>query len=127
MTVPSAATPGERAASAVTRIAWPVAPSLGQLSQRGVFVGEKYQKVGFDSAPLNGSSTYGGDVGFAVLGGVLTDAVAAEVAVTEPTELLAVTETRIVDPTSADTREYAVPVAPVIGAQSAPPESQRCH
>jgi hypothetical protein len=47
--------------------------------------------------------------------------------VAEPAELLAVTETRIVDPTSADPRREVVPVAPETGAHELPVELQRCH
>ena len=64
------------------------------------------------------------DVGVGV---AVTTAVGADEAVAEPAELLAVTETRIVDPTSAEARRYLVPVALEIGAQETPPESQRCH
>jgi hypothetical protein len=61
------------------------------------------------------------------LGAAVTTAVAAEDAVVEPAESLAVTETRIVDPTSNDARRYVVPLAPAIDEQEPPPESQRCH
>jgi hypothetical protein len=64
---------------------------------------------------------------FPVGDGAPTTAVGADEAVAEPAELLAATDTRIVDATSADTRRYVVPVAPATGAQEAPAESQRCH
>jgi hypothetical protein len=50
--------------------------------------------------------------------------VAAEVADPEPAALLAVTETRIVEPTSALVREYVEAVMPVAEQELAP---QRCH
>ena len=65
------------------------------------------------------------DVG--VVGDAATTAVAADEAVEDPTEFVAVTETRSVDPTSADEATYVVLVAPARGAQAAPLESQRCH
>jgi hypothetical protein len=56
-----------------------------------------------------------------------TTLVAADDAVAEPTVLLAVTDARIVDPTSADATRYVAAVAPAIGAHAAPVEAQRCH
>jgi hypothetical protein len=57
----------------------------------------------------------------------VTSAVAADEAVVEPAELLAVRETRMVDPTSPKPRRYVLLVAPTTDAQDAPLESQRCH
>jgi hypothetical protein len=71
-------------------------------------------------------SKRGALVGVAVVVAV-TAAVAADEAVSEPAELLAVTETLTVDPTSADPRRSVVPVVPESGTQEPPPESQRCH
>jgi hypothetical protein len=56
----------------------------------------------------------------------VTTPVAAEEAEEEPALFEPVTTTRIVEPTSAATKAYVLPVAP-ISAQLAPPESQRCH
>src|SRR5438034_10378841 len=56
-----------------------------------------------------------------------TTAVWADVADVEPAEFVAVTTTRIVEPTSAETSAYVVAVAPPMSAQLAPPESQRRH
>ena len=50
-----------------------------------------------------------------------------DVAVTEPTGLLAVTATRIVEPTSAELRAYEPPVAPDTATQLPPALSQRFH
>jgi hypothetical protein len=49
------------------------------------------------------------------------------VAELEPAELLAVTATRTVDATSAETSVYVCAVAPEMPEQLAPAESQRCH
>jgi hypothetical protein len=57
----------------------------------------------------------------------VTTAVAADSAVAEPSALVAVTATRIVDPTSAETSAYELFVAPVIAAQEAPTLLQRLH
>jgi hypothetical protein len=57
----------------------------------------------------------------------VTTAVAADDAVAEPAELLAVTDTRIVEPTSAEPRRSELPVAPATGVQEPPLELQRCH
>jgi hypothetical protein len=59
--------------------------------------------------------------------GVGTTPVAAEVAIAEPAELLAVTETRTVFPASAAAMAYAGPVAALIGAHEAPAASHCCH
>jgi hypothetical protein len=56
-----------------------------------------------------------------------TTAVAADVAVAEPAELLAVTDTRIVEPTSPEPRRSVLPVAPPTAVQEPPLELQRCH
>jgi hypothetical protein len=61
------------------------------------------------------------------VGALVIAVVAAEDAVAEPAVLLAVTETRIVTPTSADVSRYVALVAPVIAAQEAPVESHRRH
>jgi hypothetical protein len=53
--------------------------------------------------------------------------VAAEDALAEPAELLAVTVTRIVDPTSADPSRSVLLVAPETDTQEAPVELHRCH
>ena len=60
-------------------------------------------------------------------GGPLTIALAADSAEDEPAEFVAVTFTRIVEPTSAWTRVYVVPVAPPMLLQFAPPWSHRSH
>jgi hypothetical protein len=60
-------------------------------------------------------------------GAACTTAVCADVAVADPAEFDAVTATRIVEPTSAETSVYAAAVAPEILTQFAPEESQRCH
>src|SRR5512132_308969 len=59
----------------------------------------------------------GGDVFTGAASAPVTVAVAAEVAVLEPTEFVAVTVTRIVEPTSADASEYVWSVAPAISLQ----------
>ena len=51
--------------------------------------------------------------------------VAADVAFAEPTPFVAVTATRIVEPTSAAPRTYVVPVAPAMSTQLAPAALQR--
>jgi hypothetical protein len=56
-----------------------------------------------------------------------TTAVAAESADVDAVEFVAVTRTRIVDPTSPATSVYVVPVAPAMSAQPAPPVPQRLH
>jgi hypothetical protein len=56
-----------------------------------------------------------------------TTPVAAEEADDEPALFEAVTTTRIVEPTSADTSVYVLPVAPAMSTQLAPAESQRRH
>jgi hypothetical protein len=66
-------------------------------------------------------------VQYGLLAGAPTTPVAADEAVAEPAELLAVTETRIVDPTSAAPRRYVALVAPDTEEQPLPPESHRCH
>jgi hypothetical protein len=53
--------------------------------------------------------------------------VAAEYAVAEPTEFVAVTATRIVAPTSAESSGSLGRVAPVIAWQDDPELEQRCH
>ena len=65
--------------------------------------------------------------GLGAVGAAATRLLAADDAVADPTEFVAVTDTRIVEPTSADERTYVAPVAPAIGVHDAPPESQRCH
>jgi hypothetical protein len=57
----------------------------------------------------------------------VTTAVAADVAIAEPAELLAVTNTRIVEPTSAEPRRSVLEVAPETAVQEPPLELQRCH
>ncbi len=56
-----------------------------------------------------------------------TTVVGVEVATPEPAELVAVTTTRIVLPTSGAPSVYAELEAPETGLQLAPAESQRCH
>ena len=51
----------------------------------------------------------------------------AEVADVEPTELVAVTTTRIVRPPSAATSRYLLALAPGISTQAPPEASQRRH
>ena len=57
----------------------------------------------------------------------LTTAVGADVAEADPAELLAVTSTRIVEPTSALTTPYVLLVAPAMSTQLPPPLSHRRH
>jgi hypothetical protein len=57
----------------------------------------------------------------------VTTAVAADDAVAEPAELLAVTDTRIVKPTSPEPRRSVLPVAPPTAVHEPPLELQRCH
>jgi hypothetical protein len=57
----------------------------------------------------------------------VTTPVAAEEADDEPALFDAVTTTRTVEPTSADTSVYVLPVAPPMSTQLAPAESQRRH
>jgi hypothetical protein len=57
----------------------------------------------------------------------VTTAVAADDAVAEPAELLAVTDTRIVKPTSPEPSRSLLPVAPPTAAHEPPLELQRCH
>ena len=68
-------------------------------------------------------------VGATVLTGLLepTTAVAAEVAVAEPAEFVAVTASRSVDPVSAPATAYESVVAPVIAWHEAPDALHRCH
>ena len=56
-----------------------------------------------------------------------TSSVAAEAAESEPPSLLAVTSTRIVEPTSGPTSSYVGAVAPTMSTQFAPAASQRRH
>ena len=56
-----------------------------------------------------------------------TTAVASDVVEPAPVVLVPVCLTRIVEPSSALTSTYAAAVAPAIGAQLSPLESQRCH
>jgi hypothetical protein len=56
-----------------------------------------------------------------------TTAVAEEKALVFPAELVAVTRTLIVNPTSAVATAYVEFVAPLIGLQSIPDGSQCCH
>jgi hypothetical protein len=58
---------------------------------------------------------------------VVTLAVTALVAVAEPAEFVAVTAMRILFETSAATRRYVAPVAPLIAEHPLPEELQRCH
>jgi hypothetical protein len=53
--------------------------------------------------------------------------VAAEIADVEPALLVAVTTTRSVEPTSAETSERAEPTAPEISLQDAPALLQSCQ
>ena len=57
----------------------------------------------------------------------VTTAVAGDVASVLPPGPVAVTTTRMVEPTSAATRSYVGPVAPGMSTQAAPVASQRCH
>jgi hypothetical protein len=56
-----------------------------------------------------------------------TIAVAADDALADPAPLLAVTDTRIVDPTSEAVSRYVVPVAEAMSVHAAPEASQRRH
>jgi hypothetical protein len=56
-----------------------------------------------------------------------TTAVAAEDASTLPEVFEAVTNDRIVDPTSVALSRYVDPASPRISEQLAPPASHRCH
>jgi hypothetical protein len=60
-------------------------------------------------------------------GADVTTAVAAERAVEDPSLLVAVTLTRIVEPASAEDRTYVAEVAPEIGLQLSPELSQRAQ
>jgi hypothetical protein len=80
---------------------------------------------GSDSGDSNALDHHGDAEG--LVGRPVTTAVAADDAVAEPAELLAVRETRIVDPTSMDPRRKLLPAAPATGTQEAPLELHRCH
>ncbi len=54
-------------------------------------------------------------------------AVTGDAAVLVPPGPVAVTTTRIVEPTSAAVRSYVAPSAPGMSVQFAPAASQRCH
>jgi hypothetical protein len=69
----------------------------------------------------------GEDVFDGGVGGGCTTAVAAEVAVPVPLLFLAVTTTRIVEPTSRLVRTYVVAVAPASDEQPEPLALHRCH
>jgi hypothetical protein len=56
-----------------------------------------------------------------------TTAVALEMAVAEPSVFVAVTATRVVEPTSVAVGVYVCAVAPEIATQFAAVASQRCH
>src|SRR5215217_3282832 len=73
-----------------------------------------------------GSDGGGDEVGGAGAGAVTT-AVWALVALAEPTEFLAVTRTRTVEPTSPGPSGYLVVVAPATTLQFEPAPSQRSH
>ena len=60
-------------------------------------------------------------------GAACTTADGPELAVAEPAELLAVTATTTVAPTSAGPSVYVEPVAAKMSTQPAPDESQRRH
>jgi hypothetical protein len=60
-------------------------------------------------------------------GGPETTAVEDDVADAEPDPLPPVTTTSTVEPTAELPSTYVDDVAPEIGEQFAPPESQRCH
>jgi hypothetical protein len=68
-----------------------------------------------------------GAEGVEPLAGCDTTLVASDVALVDPRRLAATTLNRRVEPTSAESRVSAVPVAPLIGAQLPPPLSQRSH
>jgi hypothetical protein len=71
---------------------------------------------------IDGNTVFDGATAAAV-----TTPVAADEADDEPALFEPVTTTRIVEPTSAATKAYVLPVAPLMSAQLAPPESQRRH
>jgi hypothetical protein len=71
--------------------------------------------------------TTGGDVLAGGAGAETTTGVAAESAELDETVLVAVTRTRIVEPTSTATSVYDDSVAPGMSTQPAPPVSQRRH
>jgi hypothetical protein len=57
----------------------------------------------------------------------VTTAVCSDAAVSEPAELLPVTETRSVEPTSSKVTSYVWDAAPGMSTQLAPSASQRFH
>jgi hypothetical protein len=69
---------------------------------------------------IDGATTFAG-------GTAVTGPTTPELAVAEPTEFVAVTTTRSVEPTSAADAAYEEPVAPATSEQPEPVESQRCH
>src|SRR5438094_380107 len=69
----------------------------------------------------------GGAVSAGGIATATTTALGVLAAEVEPTELVAVTTTTIVEPTSAEVSASVVLVAPAMSAQFAPAESQRCH
>src|ERR671932_2048111 len=69
----------------------------------------------------------GGDVFAGAVAAAVTTAVCAELALLEPTELVAVTVTRSVEPTSAFATRYVCWVAPAMLVQLPPALSQRRH
>ncbi len=69
----------------------------------------------------------GGAVFAGATGAAATTCVCAELALLDPAELLAVTRTRIVEPTSAEVSVYVCPVNGTMSTQLVPPESQRRH
>src|SRR5829696_3535115 len=76
---------------------------------------------------MTGSSVTSGGAGSAGGDAATTASVAAEVAVVAPAELVAVTATRRVCPTSASVRVYAAVVACGMSPHPAPAASQRCQ
>ena len=69
----------------------------------------------------------GGDELLGATGAGATTDVGSELALLEPALFVAVTTTRIVEPTSAATAVYVSDVAPLMLPQLLPPVSQRCH
>src|SRR5690349_15478454 len=68
----------------------------------------------------------GNDVLLGATGAGATTSVGSELALLEPALFVAVTTTRIVEPTSADTAVYVFDVAPLMLPQLLPFASQRC-
>ena len=76
---------------------------------------------------ITGATVHCGATAWGGAGAAETRPVGLETAVAEPFLFDAFTETRIVEPTSAEANAYVWLVAPATGTQLAPAESHRCH